>query len=104
LIANFSVPITQALDVRRLRGLLAEHRITQTRLAEVSGLSPRYVSRILRGAIPAGELANIKLGRGIRQLGLESELSHASYACNSHQRYQEPLHRLAHRAHLSAGP
>ncbi|HEV8193881.1 MAG TPA: hypothetical protein VGP82_20725 [Ktedonobacterales bacterium] len=65
------------LDVRQLRGILAERRITHTRLARVSGLSVNFVSRVLCGHIP-GELATIKLHRGLRQLGLEGELSHAS--------------------------
>jgi hypothetical protein len=67
----------ETLNVRRLRGILAEHCITQTRLAHASGLSTRYVCRVLHGHTP-GELATIKLERGMRQLGLESELAHAS--------------------------
>ncbi len=66
-----------SLNVRRLRGILAERHITQTQLAQTSGLSTRYVCRILND-FPPGELAVIKLKRGLRQLGIESELARAS--------------------------
>ena len=63
------------LDARRLRGVLAERRITRTQLAEASQLTRSYVSRILCGQEP-GELARIKLERGLKALGLEREAAH----------------------------
>jgi hypothetical protein len=71
-----SMESREVLDVRYLRGLLGEHRITRKHLARAAGLNPHYVSRILCG-FPAGELATLKLERGLRQLGLEGELQRA---------------------------
>ncbi|HEY7092275.1 MAG TPA: helix-turn-helix transcriptional regulator [Ktedonobacterales bacterium] len=64
------------LDARRLRGVLAERRITRTQLAEASDLTPSYVSRVLCGQAP-GELGRIKLERGLKALGVEREAAHA---------------------------
>jgi len=61
---------TQALDYRRLRAILAARRITHSRLADASNLNRAYLSRILCGYQP-GELALIKLERGIHALGLD---------------------------------
>lgn len=69
---------SQILDLPRVRGILAARRIPHKRLAEAAGLSQHYVYRILCGA-PYGQLAAIKLGRGLEQLGLDKEAEHASY-------------------------
>jgi hypothetical protein len=69
---------TQAFDYRRIRATLAERRITHTRLAIASNLNRAYLSRILCGYKP-GELALIKIERGVRALGLDDcEAEHAS--------------------------
>jgi transcriptional regulator with XRE-family HTH domain len=57
-------------DWRRLRGMLAERRITYTNLGAAAGLNPVFVSRILRGVSVPGELARIRLARGLRALNL----------------------------------
>jgi CRP-like cAMP-binding protein len=59
-------------DTRRLRGMLAEARVSHTEFARACGLSRFYVSRILNG-YPAGELAAVKLERGIKRLGLDRQ-------------------------------
>jgi predicted transcriptional regulator len=66
-------------DMRRLRGLLAEAQISHTAYAATCGMSRRYVSRLLGGHIQPGELATIKMQRGLAALGLsdESEARHA---------------------------
>jgi transcriptional regulator with XRE-family HTH domain len=68
---------TQALDYRRLRAMLAERRITQSRLAVASDLNRAYLNRILCGYQP-GELALIKLERGMKVLGLDREAKDAA--------------------------
>ena len=60
------------IDVRRLRGLLAEHRIPHKDFAAACGLNPCFVSRVLAGG-RAGELARIKMARGVAALGLSTE-------------------------------
>jgi hypothetical protein len=57
-------------DWRRLRGMLAERRITYTNLGAAAGLNPVFVSRFLRGVSVPGELARIRLARGLRALNL----------------------------------
>src|SRR4051794_11038950 len=59
------------IDVRRLRALLAAERVTHTRYAVVCGLSRRYISRVLVGDYYPGELAQIKMRRGLATLGLD---------------------------------
>jgi transcriptional regulator with XRE-family HTH domain len=68
-------------DYRNLRALLAHHQITQKRFAAVCGLSSCFLNRILTGRQP-GELARIKIERGLADLGLstESEARHVA-AC-----------------------
>lgn len=61
------------MDVARLRGMLAERRISHTEFARVCGLNRAYLGRILCGATPAGELALIKIERGLRHFGLDKE-------------------------------
>lgn len=67
----------QTFNYRRVRGVLASERITIKRYAQACGLSYSLVSRILCGQKP-GELAQIKLSRGIAKLGLEQEVADAS--------------------------
>ncbi len=59
-----------SIDARRLRGILAEERITRTRFAQVCGLDRAYLTHILNGYREPGELAAIKIERGLRKLGL----------------------------------
>jgi transcriptional regulator with XRE-family HTH domain len=61
---------------RRLRGILAEARVSHSAFARACGLSREYVGRILNG-YAAGELARIKLRRGLVALGLDREVRHA---------------------------
>ncbi len=69
---------TQNIDVGRLRGLLAERRISHTAFAAACGLNRCFVGRVLCGCRP-GELARIKIERGIKALGLDREVApHAS--------------------------
>jgi hypothetical protein len=55
-------------DARRLRRMLAERRITHVSLGAAAGLNPVFVSRILRGVSVPGELARIRIARGLRAL------------------------------------
>ena len=66
---------TLPVDYRRLRGILAERQITHIEFASQCGLSQAYVSRILRGYRP-GQLACIKIERGLERLGLDREAAH----------------------------
>jgi transcriptional regulator with XRE-family HTH domain len=61
------------IDVRRLRGLLAETQVTHTQYARVCKLSRVYVGRILSGRVEPGELAAIKLRRGLKALGVDED-------------------------------
>ena len=67
-------------DYRRLRGLLAEQGITHKQFANVCGLSRVFLGRVLAGSVKPGELARIKIERGVQHLGLtmEREVVHAS--------------------------
>jgi transcriptional regulator with XRE-family HTH domain len=66
------------IDPRRLRGLLAEAQVSHAALADASNLSRPYVSCILTGRVRPGELAAIKLARGLAVLGLDREVRRAS--------------------------
>lgn len=57
-------------DLRRLRGVLAEKRITHTEFARACGLHRAFLGKVLTGAIEPGELACIKIEHGINALGL----------------------------------
>jgi hypothetical protein len=59
------------IDPRRLRGLLAEAQVSHTALARASKLSRPYLAGILTGRVRPGELAAIKLERGLAALGLD---------------------------------
>lgn len=61
----------KALDPQYLRGLLAEQQISHSEYARCCRLSRVYMSRILSGAAQPGELATIKLLRGLEALGLD---------------------------------
>jgi transcriptional regulator with XRE-family HTH domain len=58
------------LDPRRLRAMLAEEQVTRTEFARRCGLSRLYVGRILAGRVQPGELAAIKVQRGLLTLGM----------------------------------
>jgi hypothetical protein len=58
-------------DVRAFRGLLAQERITYTHFASACGLSRTYLSHIMTGQKQPGELARIKIERGLAALGLK---------------------------------
>jgi hypothetical protein len=66
-----------AYDIARLRGLLAERRITHTAFAHACGLSIAFTSRILNGH-RCGELARYKMADGLQRLGLDREVQHVS--------------------------
>jgi hypothetical protein len=65
------------IDVRRQRGLLAEHRMTHRRFAQACGLGRPYTSQILAGSVEPGEVARFKLVVGLQRLGLDLEVRHA---------------------------
>lgn len=74
--------LVSTFDYRRLRGILATQRITHKRFASACGLNYPYVARILNGRQP-GELALIKMKRGLTALGItlppdEQEVPRAS--------------------------
>jgi hypothetical protein len=58
-------------DPKRLRGLLAEARITHTAFAQAAKLNRIYLGSILTGRVKPGELAVIRIGRGLALLGLD---------------------------------
>jgi hypothetical protein len=70
------VPLdTPALpDARHLRGILAEAQISHTAYARACKLSRVYVGCILSERVQPGELAIIKLQRGLAALGLDQEV------------------------------
>ncbi len=68
-------PTETEFDWRRVRGLLAERQISHGDFAEACGLTRPYISRLLNG-FPAGELARIKLARGLAQFGLDGQVRH----------------------------
>jgi transcriptional regulator with XRE-family HTH domain len=67
-----------SFDARSVRALLAAERITGARLAYACGLSRAYLSHVLTGHKQPGELARIKLERGLKALGLDREADHAA--------------------------
>lgn len=66
------------IDPRRLRGLLAEAQVSHTAYARQCKLSREYIGGILSGRVQPGELAVIKLHRGLASLGLDQEVQHAA--------------------------
>jgi hypothetical protein len=65
--------MNETIDVRAVRGILAEARVTHTVYARACGLNRIYVGQILSGRVYPGELARIKLERGLVALGLTLE-------------------------------
>jgi hypothetical protein len=59
------------IDIRRLRGILAERRITHRQFAQACGLGRPYTSSILSESVTPGELAHFKLVAGLERLGIE---------------------------------
>jgi hypothetical protein len=72
-IASMQQTMLNATAFRRLRGILAERRITHKQFARVCGLNRAYLGRVLCGTTPAGELAQLKIAQGIAALGLDKE-------------------------------
>lgn len=77
-------PIETEFDWRRVRGVLAERQIAHSEFADKCGLGRTHVSRLLNG-FPAGELARIKLARGLAALGLDGRAAH------DYRRYSAPV-------------
>ena len=63
------------LDMRAVRALLAAERISHTQFARACGLNRAYASRLLAGSQQPGELARIKMARGLVALGLDRQAS-----------------------------
>ena len=61
------------IDVRRLRGLLAEAQIKHKDFAAACGLSRPWFCHMLAGRVQPGELARIKIARGLRAFRLDKE-------------------------------
>ena len=68
----------RSIDPKHLRGLLAEAQVTHSAYARACRLSRVYVGRILSGRVQPGELAQIRMHRGLEILGLDREVQHAS--------------------------
>jgi hypothetical protein len=66
------------IDVRAVRAVLAAEQVTHSAFARACKLSRVYVGRILSGGIQPGELAIIRMQRGLVALGLDQEVRHAS--------------------------
>jgi hypothetical protein len=66
-----------SVDVRAVRGLLAEAQVSHADYARACGLNRVYVGRILAGRMVPGELARIKLMRGLAVLGLIQQAASA---------------------------
>jgi hypothetical protein len=64
---------TLPLTMPKLRALLAERRVSCTQLARASHLSRTYVSHLLTERRAPGQLATIKLTRGLAALGLDRQ-------------------------------
>ena len=62
-----------SLDIRRVRGVLAEHKVTHKAFAQACGLGRPYTSTLLTEKQQPGELATFKLWRGLQRLGLDQE-------------------------------
>lgn len=62
--------LNATIDPRRLRGILADARVNQSQYARACNLSRVHVCHILNGRVEPGELARIKLGNGLQQLGI----------------------------------
>ncbi len=60
-----------SIDPKRLRGLLAEAQVTHSAYARACKLSRVYIGHILSGRVQPGELATIKMQRGLAALSLD---------------------------------
>lgn len=69
-----------ATTIRKLRGALAEERISHKEFAAACGLSRPYVGSILNGNAHPGELAIFKIRRAIETLGLIANEQEAARA------------------------
>ncbi len=67
------ITLSEPFDARRLRGLLAEAQIKHKDFAAACGLSRPFFCHMLAGRVQPGELARIKIERGIRTFGLGRE-------------------------------
>jgi hypothetical protein len=67
---------SEQIDMRSLRALLAAERITHTAYARACGMGRAYTSRLLVGTVQPGELARIKMRRGLVALGLDRQAVH----------------------------
>ncbi len=67
-----------AIDIRRVRGLLAMHQVTRKDFAKACGLGRCYTSTLLCEKQPPGELARFKMQLGLQRLGLDQEVARAS--------------------------
>jgi transcriptional regulator with XRE-family HTH domain len=66
-------PLSPTFSPSRLRGLLAERRITLEEFARACGLTRDHVGVVLLGKRAPGELARFKMARGLAALGLDSQ-------------------------------
>ena len=74
--ATLPTSVTQdipKLDMRRLRGLLAEHRIPPTHFADTCGLSRAFCSTVLHEHRNAGRLTRLLMLQGLERLGIPAE-------------------------------
>ena len=63
----------EPFDARRLRGLLAEAQIKHKDFAAACGLSRPWFCHLLAGRVEPGELARIKIVRGLQAFKLDQE-------------------------------
>jgi hypothetical protein len=61
--------------------MLAARRISYTSLGLAAGLHPVFVSRLMRGDAVPGELARIKLVRGLRALDIAEAIPAVGLPC-----------------------
>jgi hypothetical protein len=61
------------LDMRRVRGLLAEHRVQPAQFAAICGLSRAFTSTVLHEHRNAGRLTRLLMLQGLAQLGISAE-------------------------------
>jgi hypothetical protein len=75
---RFCMNAVTSLDPTFLRGLLAEQQVSHVEFARRCHLSRVYISLILNGRAHPGELASIKLQRGLQSLGLDRQATHVA--------------------------
>ena len=74
---RFCMSASMNFDAKKLRGLLAEQQVTHAEFARRCGLSRAYTSLILNERYQPGELAQIKVARGLVALGLDRQVADA---------------------------